>query len=127
MRGPAVLPRVPGTPETRTARERFDAVVLDVVSALDARWHDRLGLVEYAVEDMPLVPADWQDAPVPLASLVRGSGTSPTRLVVFRRPVEHRADGPEATRALVLAVVVEQLADLLGVEPHEVDPRYPED
>lgn len=127
MRGPGVVPRVPGTPAGRTGKERFDALVLDVVRTLDARWHDRLGLVEYAVEDTPLVPADWGDEPVPLASLVRGTGASPTRLVVFRRPIERRSESFETTRALVLAVVVEQLAELLGLDPHEVDPRYPED
>jgi hypothetical protein len=42
--------------------------------------------VEFAVEETPLVPDDWDAATVPLASLVRGSGGTPTRLVLFRRP-----------------------------------------
>lgn len=127
MRGPGVLPRRPGRPEGRSRRERFDALVLDVVQSLDERWHDRLGLVEYVVEEAPLVPIGGDGPVVPLASVVPGSGTRPARLVVFRQPVERRSDGPEATRALVLTVVIEQLAELLGIPPHEVDPRYPED
>ncbi|QCC78764.1 metallopeptidase family protein [Nocardioides daphniae] len=123
MRGPGVLPRVPGTPALRTERERFDALVLSVVQVVDGRWHDRLGLVEYAVEDTPLVPDDWDDAGVPLASVVRGSGATPSRLVLFRRPLEHRADNREELRALIHTVVVEQVAELLGMDPDDVDPR----
>jgi predicted Zn-dependent protease with MMP-like domain len=125
MRGPAVLPRDPGTPEQRTRRERFDALVLDVVTELDDRWQEHLGLVEYAVEDAPRIPDDWDTDRVPLASLVRGSGTTPTRLVVFRRPIEHRSASRDDLEQLVLGVVVEQLAELLGIDPDEVDPRSP--
>lgn len=127
MRGPGVVPRVPGQPELRTPRERFDDLALGIVMEIDERWQDRLGLVEYAVEDTPLVPDDWTTETVPLASLVRGSGTTPTRLVLFRRPIEHRAETRSDLEALVLTVVVEQIADLLGIEPEQVDPRYEDD
>lgn len=124
MRGPGVLPRVPGVPEQRTARERFDELVLDIVADLDERWSDRLGLLEYAVEDTPQVPDDWHPETVPLSSLVRGAKGAPTRLVVFRRPIEHRAEGRSDLEALVLTVVVEQVAELLGIDAELVDPRY---
>jgi hypothetical protein len=124
MRGPGVVPRTPGEPELPTARERFDALVVDLVSDIDARWSDRLGLLEYAVEDAPQVPDDWDDGPVPLAALVRGARGVPTRLVLFRRPIEHRAEGRSDLEALVLTVIVEQVAELLGVDAALVDPRY---
>lgn len=124
MRGPAVLPRVPGRPELPTARERFDDLVLGIVTDVDARWQDRLGLVEYAVEDTPQIPDDWSPDTVPLSSLVRGSGSRPTRLVLFRRPIEHRCETREDLEAMVLTVVVEQVAELLGIDADEVDPRY---
>ena len=124
MRGPAVLPRVPGRPELRTARERFDDLALGIVTEIDERWQDRLGLVEYAVEDTPQLPDDWTPGTVPLSSLVRGSGAEPTRLVLFRRPIEHRCDTREDLEAMVLTVVVEQVAELLGIDAEEVDPRY---
>jgi predicted Zn-dependent protease with MMP-like domain len=127
MRGPAVLPRQPGRPELRTDRERFDALVLDVVTQVDERWSDRLGLVEYAVEDAPQIPDDWTTETVPLSSLVRGTGATPTRLVLFRRPLEHRAETRGELEALVLTVVVEQVAELLGIDPELVDPRYSAD
>ena len=52
-------------------------------------------------------------------------GSTPTRLVVFRRPIEHRSASRADLELLVVTVVVEQLAELLGIEPHQVDPRYP--
>ena len=124
MRGPAVLPERPGDPMLPTARERFDDLVLDLVADLEKRWADRLGLVEYAVEDAPQIPDDWTSATVPLSSLVRGSGGQPTRLVLFRRPIEHRSESRADLEALVLTVLVEQVAELLGIDPADVDPRY---
>jgi predicted Zn-dependent protease with MMP-like domain len=124
MRGPAVLPRRPGTSELRTPRERFDQLVLSVVTEIDQRWQDRLGLVEYAVEEAPLIPDDWSTMTVPLSSLVRGTGAKPTRLVLFRRPIEQRAETRGDLEALVLTVVVEQVAELLGIDAEQVDPRY---
>ncbi|MBI2244223.1 MAG: metallopeptidase family protein [Nocardioides sp.] len=124
MRGPAVLPAIPGRPELPTARERFDDLALDIVTDIDARWQDRLGLVEYAVEDTPQIPDDWSSGTVPLSSLVRGSGATPTRLVLFRRPIEHRCETRAELEAMVLTVVVEQVAELLGIDAEQVDPRY---
>jgi predicted Zn-dependent protease with MMP-like domain len=124
MRGPALLPGSAGQPGRRTPRERFDDLVLDIVTDIDRRWQDRLGLVEYAVEDAPQIPDDWSSGTVPLSSLVRGSGATPTRLVLFRRPIEHRCESRSDLEAMVLTVVVEQVAELLGVDPEVVDPRY---
>ena len=124
QRGPGVLPRAPGTPETPTTRERFDAITLRIVAELDARWHSRLGLVEFAVEDIPDLPDDWRADSVPLAALVRGAGARPHRVVVFRRPIEHRCESRAEVEAMVLTVLVEQVAELLGIGPEDVDPRY---
>ena len=124
MRGPAVVPATPGFPELPTKRERFDALALSIVTEIDARWQDKLGLVEYAVEDTPQIPDDWSSSTVPLSSLVRGTGTTPTRLVLFRRPIEHRCESRADLEAMVLTVVVEQVAELLGIDAQQVDPRY---
>jgi hypothetical protein len=116
-----------GSPRTRSSRDRFDAIVLDVVEALEERWAEELGLVEFTVEEATLLPEDWTAATVPLASLVRGKGTDPTRLVLFRRPIELRAETPGDLGALVLTVLVEQVSELLGRAPEEIDPRYESD
>ena len=129
-RGSAVLPgplSPYGVPRSVTRRESFDRLVLEVVHELEKRWHEELGLVEFAVEETPLVPDDWDASTVPLATLVRGSGGTPTRLVVFRRPIELRAATPADLSALVLTVLVEQVSELLGRPPEEIDPRYDAD
>lgn len=131
MRGPAVLPSSLGPharpPRPRTRRELFDQIVIDIVDDLEDRWADHLGLVEYAVEDIPDLPDDWESDNVPLSSLVRGSGGRPTRIVLFRRPLEHRAGDRADLEAMVLTVLVEQVAELLGIPASDVDPRYPGD
>ena len=124
MRGPGIVPRDPGVSERPTRRERFDRLVLDIVTQIDDHWQRELGLVEYAVEDTPLLPDDWGEETVPLSSLIRGTGSEPTRLVLFRRPIEHRCESRAELDALVLTLVVEQVAELLGLAPEEIDPRY---
>lgn len=126
MRGPAVLPG-PLTPRgvpARTPRELFDALVLAALDRLEDRWHDQLGVIELAVEEVPLLPTGWDGDAVPLASLVPATATSPTRLVMFRRPIELRCETRSDLNALVHTVLVEQVAELLGVTPEEVDPGY---
>jgi len=127
MRGSGVLPgplTPAGVPRADTARDRFDVLVLDVVASLEERWTDELGLVEFAVEETPVLPDDWSASTVPLASLVRGHGDRPTRLVLFRRPIELRAETPTDLGALVHTVLVEQVSVLLDRPPEEIDPRY---
>jgi hypothetical protein len=127
MRGRAVLPgplTPGGVPGGKSRRDRFDAAVIDALSLLEERWSDELGLVEFAVEEAPLVPDDWTAATVPLTTLVRGEDGAPTRLVVFRRPIELRCETSADLDALVFTVLVEQVAELLGRRPEEIDPRY---
>ncbi len=126
MRGPFFGPGAPSgrVPAHRTGRERFDQVALDVMAEVESRWTDELAAVELAVEDIPVLPGTWVAPRVPLASWVPASTTTPPRLVLFRRPIEHRAETRADLEALVLTVVVEQLADYLGVPAEEVHPDY---
>jgi hypothetical protein len=130
MRGPALLPgplSPRGVPAARSPRAEFDALALSIVADLVGRWQAELAPVEFAVEDTPMVPDDWAADTVPLASLVRGAGSTPTRLVLFRRPIELRAEGRSELSALVLTVLVEQVSELLGRPPEEIDPHYDPD
>jgi predicted Zn-dependent protease with MMP-like domain len=126
MRGPAFGTDAPGgrVPIHRTGRERFDQVAVDVMSDVESRWTEQLAKVELAVEDIPVLPRTWVAPRVPLASLVPGTQSTPPRLVLFRRPIEHRAESRVDLEALVLTVVVEQLADYLGVPAEDVHPDY---
>jgi hypothetical protein len=127
MRGRPVLPgplTPTGVPLALSARDRFDAIALNVVTALEERWADDLRTVEFVVEETPVLPEDWAAATVPLASVVPGDGSRPTRLVLFRRPIELRSETLGELGALVLTVLVEQVAELLGRPPEEIDPGY---
>jgi hypothetical protein len=95
-----------------------------VLRGVVGRWADRLGDVELAVEEVPVLPPRWSESTVPLASYVEASGGRRPRLVLFRRPLEHRADDLNDLEALLVTVIVEQVADVLGIPPEEVLPGY---
>ncbi|WP_432546356.1 metallopeptidase family protein [Kineococcus sp. SYSU DK004] len=121
LRGPLIPAALPAA---RSRAERFDDLVLDAVELLERRWADELSGVEFAVEDVPPSdPAPWEDDVVPLGRLFPADGRSPARVVVYRRPVETRAEEDELDD-LVTDVVVEQVAHLLDMAPEDVDPRY---
>ena len=126
MRGPAVVagPLTPaGVPATRTRRDRFDGLVLEVVDELERSWADELGQVEFAVEETPVLPDGCDSPTVPLSSLVTAPDGK-VRLVVFRRPIELRAASRDELSALILTVLVEQVSELLNRPPGEIHPRY---
>jgi hypothetical protein len=123
-RGPIALtgPLTPDGPRTPTRSEEFDEIVLLLVDRLLKRWGGELGAVEFGTEDVPEIPADWGDDPVPFGSLVKPKDGAPARIVVFRRPVEMRAKTRLERMALVNEILIEHVADLLGREPEEIDP-----
>jgi hypothetical protein len=130
MRGPAFgegpfAPR--GVPARRSPAESFDRTALRVMQALVGRWADELGDVELAVEEVPVLPAQWATSTVPLASYVPATTTGRPRLVLFRRPLEHRAENLAELEALLLTVIAEQLAEVLGIPVEDVLPGYDED
>lgn len=123
MRGPLAPPEAP---ISRTRAERFDDLVREEARRLEQRWSRELTGVEFAVEEVPPVQP-WADGsdPVPLGVLLPATGERPARIIVYRRPVEARAGDDEEDRGrLVRDVVVEQVADLLGLAPESVDPTY---
>jgi predicted Zn-dependent protease with MMP-like domain len=129
MRGPLAIrgPLAPaGVPVTRSRAERFDELVLDAVEALERRFADELDGVEFAVEEVP-DPHRTHADDVPLGSAHTSVAGEPHRVVIYRRPIELRAAGTSDLSSLVHDVVVEQVAELLGLSPDEVDPAYGDD
>ena len=111
-------------PLSRSRAERFDDLVLDAVERLDERWGEQLRSVEFGVEEVPDDdPPAWAADPVPLARMLPASGGEPARIVVYRRPLENRAE-PAELPGLVHDVVVKHFAELLGLGPAEVDPHW---
>ncbi len=123
-RGPLVPANLPGA---RTRAERFDDDVLDAVERLEKRWGAELAGVEFGVEDVPpSAPAPWEEGTVPLGRYFPADALAGLshRIVVYRRPIETRAEGPRDLADLVRDVVVEQVAHLLSRAPEDVDPEY---
>lgn len=130
LRGPLALPgphSPDGVPLALAPTAEFDAVVAEMVSRLERRWADELRGVEFGVEEAPWVDDDWHPDAVPLGTHVRAEGKQPSRVVVYRLPMRRRAVGRHHLRALVLDVLVHQVAELLGRRPDEIDPRGAED
>jgi len=111
-----------GVPVQVSRSEQFDALVLDLVAELVTRWGAELRDVEFGVEEVPLLPDDWQPPSVPLAALVRATPTTPTRIVVFRLPVQQRAAGPAELQRVAKEALVARVAELLGREPDDIAP-----
>jgi predicted Zn-dependent protease with MMP-like domain len=110
---------------TRTRAEQFDDLVLDAVERVERRWSDELRDVELAVEEVP--PGgrpDDRGVAVPLGQSAPAAEGRAARIVVYRRPVESRARDARLRAALVHDVVVERVAELLGLAPDAVDPDY---
>lgn len=125
LRGP-LLP--PGVPAAQTRAEAFDELVHASLDRLERRWAAELAAVEVVVTDVPDAADDRDpDGGVALGHAEAPRDGEPGRIVVHRRGVEARAAGRQARETLVHAVLVEALADLLGLDPETVDPDAAQD
>lgn len=112
--------------------------MLEAFAEIDARWHDQLGDLDLAVDEIPrMLPRDpetvqWPDevtadGAIPLARLLPAGidaqgRPSKARIVVFRKPLESRADSGDDLVDLVHEVLVHQVATHLGVDEDTIDP-----
>lgn len=138
MRGPVAPPQVP---LSVSRAESFDDLVRDSAERLEHHW-PQLSRVNFAVQEVPPA-ADGHDAAppaaeagtaaaeaegrVPLGRVITARGDRPDTVIVYRRPVEIRSRNREERALLVHEVVVEQVAELMGLDPELVDPRYGRD
>lgn len=110
-------------PGFTTRSEDFDDAVRTAAERLEQRWGRQWGDVEFGTEDVPpSEPAPWEDG-APLGRLFPADLGQPTRVVLYRRPIELRSDLHDRG-ALVRDVVAEQVAHLVGRSPETVDPDY---
>ncbi|MGW0737886.1 metallopeptidase family protein [Streptomyces sp. NPDC002851] len=127
MRGPVAPPQVP---LSASRGEVFMDLVQDSVERLERRW-PQLSEIDFLVLDVPRLDSapddDWEAGTVPLGGTIPARDDRPARIVIYRRPVEIRTKTRDERAALVHEVVVEQVAELLGLSPESVDPRYGED
>ena len=103
------------------AVERVERAVKDDV-ALAAR----LAAIDYGVEEVPpeaaLAAAEAGTGPLALARTDEASPGEPARIVLYRRPLEVRSPDLAEREAIVHEVVVDRLAELLGVPVDRLDP-----
>jgi len=126
MRGPLARPPVP---IARSRREDFEDLVVDAAERIEAHLARERDLVltdvAFAVEDMPFFPPGEEPDVVPFGRVEdSGDGHGPL-VVVYRRTLELRSDDDEELAELVHDAVVEQVAELLGLDVDDVDPGYP--
>lgn len=118
-------------PAWQSRTDRFDDVVRGAFADIEQHWARELADVELAVEDVPptgdvgpegLVTDETAGGAVPLGRALTAEDGRPARLVVYRRPVEARAEDLADLADLVHDVLVDAVAQLLGRDADEIDP-----
>lgn len=112
-------------------------IVLEALEPIEERWHAELEQLDVAVDQVPEITdcdptlVHWgsdvvEDGKVPLARLVpagvdRAGLPTRARIVLYRRPLETRAQDRSDLSDLIHEVLVEQVASYLGVDPDVID------
>jgi hypothetical protein len=119
-------PAQPPAPASRL--EFFNDAVQSAVDRIAQQCPDALLGVAIGIEDVPYLETTWSDSRVPLAAALDAVPDRPAQVVVYRRPLEHRAASRRGLRILVYRTIVEQLSALTGRSVDEIDPDgYAED
>lgn len=117
--------------------------VLEAYEPIEQRWKQRVSALDVAVDEIPRIAAkdpesvQWPpevvaDGPIPLARLipagvdVRGNPTR-ARILLFRKPIEQRAEDSLELGDLLHEILVAQVATYLDVEPSVIDPTIDDD
>lgn len=112
-----------GLPLQRSSAAQFDDVVAVEVTRLEKRLPQVVTRVEFAIEDVPNL--DDEVSEIPLTHASGGTSHEPYRIVVFRRPIELRAERSGTGLAwLVRSALVLELADVLNLSPETIDPDF---
>lgn len=127
LRGPLASPNpLTGTPVAVPRAARGAAAFADNVAAAVQRVERQCPRafvgVDVGFEDVPSNLAGWWSDQVPLAAAQSARPGRNATVVLFRRPLEHRATSRGELRRLVHRALVEQLAALTGIALSELDP-----
>jgi len=127
LRGPLSLPNSLTThrvhpPHPASKADFFTEAVHDAVDRVGLQCPDALVGITFGIEDVPHFDMAWSGDQVPLAAALEGTANQPSQVVVYRRPLEHRAVSRRSLRILVYRTIVEQLAALTGRSVEEIDP-----
>lgn len=115
----------PFHPAYRTRRELFDEAVVSYVTRLEATWGQDLHGTEFAVEEVPPSdPSPWERGGVALGRYFPAVSGQPSRIVIYRRPIEVRAENREELGAMIRDIIIENVAFMLSKSPLEIDGDY---
>jgi hypothetical protein len=78
--------------------------------------------VDIGFEEVPGNLTNWWAGQVPLAAASSAEAGRNATVILFRRPLEHRAASAAELRRLVHRTLMEQLAALTGIPLEELDP-----
>ncbi|WRH24391.1 hypothetical protein GC088_04330 [Arthrobacter sp. JZ12] len=123
LRGELIPSHLPGS---RTRSERFEDWVMESAQRLERLWGDRIQDVQIIVQEIPTgLEQMSRDALRGLLGACEPAVPGrPATITVYRLPIEMAAKGYVPANELVHDVVVEQMAELLGMTPEAVDPAY---
>lgn len=126
LRGPLATTNPYGStarPPQRPAPEAyFHGEVAASVKRIKQQCPRALAGVVVGIEEVPYLRTDWTGSQVPLAAAVDSDGENPARVVIYRRPLEHRAASRDGLSILIHRIIVEQLSALTGIATDEIDP-----
>lgn len=101
----------------------FDADLKDGVDRLKAVWGAALRGVEFACDEIPdgrnFSATDFGTGEEIQLGTLQGR-----RITIYRLPISLRATTPQETAQLIFDTLVEQVAELLGLDPLDVHDDY---
>ena len=125
LRGPLAAPSAHGPatrrPGARSRAEVFLDAVSDAIARVQQSCPEALVGIDIGVEDVP--SAHSASGHVPLAAATEATGGFPARIVIYRRPLEHRSATRRGLQILVHRTLVEQLSALTGRSVAEISPE----
>lgn len=127
LRGPLALPNpLTGDPVPLRYRplgaDYFTSCVAQAVGRVTGACPRALIGIDVGVEDVPGVVSGWSRDRVPLATAIGPQPPRHGQVVLYRRPLEHRARTRKGLRILVFRTLVEQLHALTAIPLEELDP-----
>jgi hypothetical protein len=128
MRGPLARANpLTGGPVPVQGRMRpaqlFVSCVEDAVSRIERQYPAALRNVDVGIADVPDFEPHWAgDRALLAAAIEPPTPGARAQVVVYRRPLERRAESRTDLRRLVYRTVVEQLSALTGLPIETIDP-----
>lgn len=100
----------------------FDEAVQTSIDRVHDHDPEILTGITVGIEEVPFLQTAWSGERVPLAAAVAPTPEAFGRVVLYRRPLEHRVATRSGLQILVHRTLVEQLAALTGRSVDDIDP-----